>query len=269
MSLKFRILKIEDAPEALRSLYQPDPNGNGYVLAVEGAVDKARLDEFRNSNTELQKKLEEGTATLAELEAFKKQFGDHDIEHIQAALETKRRAEEKELIEKGEIDKLIENRTKDMKANHASELGRYKGELERFKGESEGYRSKFTDLLIESKVLDSVSGFGVLRAGARQDVLNRARSVWQLGEDGESLVAMAGKDRMFSAEDATKPLGIEEWASGLVQSSPYLFESTTGIGGKGSGQTQHQQQQGFVSRSDEAAKSSNIEAIAKGTVRVM
>lgn len=268
---KYRITKLEDVAENLRGFYQPDPAGNGYVLAVEGAVDKGKLDEFRNANVELKQKLEAGTATLQELEAFKKQFGDHDIQHILDALEVKRRAEEKELIDKGEIDKLIEKRTSEMKNSHKSELSRFQQELAKASDNSQKYRSMYQNLLTESKIREGIAAVGVLKAGADIDVINRAKINWMLADD-DNLVAMNNGEPMFSAEDATKPLSIEEWASNLARQSPYLFESTTGMGGKGgqpAGGKGGQQVSGFVQRGDEAAKSANLEAIAAGKVQII
>jgi hypothetical protein len=56
--MKFKIAKLEDAPEYLRQHYVLNNADGMYYLNVEGAVAKDRLDEFRNNNVQLQQRLD-------------------------------------------------------------------------------------------------------------------------------------------------------------------------------------------------------------------
>ena len=53
MGLKYRIRTRDEAPEEQRGLYAE--REGGWVLDVEGAVDKAKIDEFRTTNVTLLK----------------------------------------------------------------------------------------------------------------------------------------------------------------------------------------------------------------------
>lgn len=57
MSLKYKVEKIEDVEEQFRSLYVADDSG-AFILQVEGATSKAKVDEFRGNNVTLQTELD-------------------------------------------------------------------------------------------------------------------------------------------------------------------------------------------------------------------
>jgi hypothetical protein len=58
MAIKFKAKAKEEIPVELQSLYVE--RDGAFMLDVEGAVDKARVDEFRNSNVAL---MQETTTT--------------------------------------------------------------------------------------------------------------------------------------------------------------------------------------------------------------
>jgi hypothetical protein len=64
MALKFRVKSREEVPAEHQSLYVE--RDGGFVLDVDGAVEKARLDEVRNSNTALKREVETLNGRLAD-----------------------------------------------------------------------------------------------------------------------------------------------------------------------------------------------------------
>src|SRR5688572_21088799 len=66
MALKFRYKTREEIPAEHHGLYVSSPDGSGFCLDVEGAVEKARLDEVRNSNTALKREVETLNTRLAD-----------------------------------------------------------------------------------------------------------------------------------------------------------------------------------------------------------
>lgn len=64
MALKFRVKTREEVPAEHQSLYVE--RDGGFVLDVEGAVEKAQLDEFRKSNTTLKREVESLNTRLAD-----------------------------------------------------------------------------------------------------------------------------------------------------------------------------------------------------------
>ena len=106
--MKFNITKAEfDALSGeLQKLYKA--NGDGYQMQVEGAVDKAKLDEFRDNNTKLQGDL--------------KKFEGVDLDAYATMTETQRKLEDKKLIDSGDIDGLIEKRLAAITADHDGKM---------------------------------------------------------------------------------------------------------------------------------------------------
>jgi hypothetical protein len=79
-----------------------------FVLQVEGATAKSKVDEFRTTNIELENKL--------------KQFSSVDLEKYNALLETDKKMRNKELIEKGDIDTLLNESTEAIKSDYEARL---------------------------------------------------------------------------------------------------------------------------------------------------
>lgn len=104
-------------------------SGEGYQLQVEGAADKSKLDEFRSSNVELMKKAD--------------QFKGVDLEKYNAALEKERQLRDKELIDKGEFDTLVAERTNSMKSDYEAKLEAQAKQLSELSSSNSSIISKY------------------------------------------------------------------------------------------------------------------------------
>ena len=106
--MKFKINKDEHEKlsDDFKALYVAD--GDNFIMQVEGAVDKTKLDEFRASNVDLlkQAKANEGI----------------DMEKYTSMLETERKIRDKELIDKGDIETLIAERLANQKSDFEGKL---------------------------------------------------------------------------------------------------------------------------------------------------
>lgn len=69
---------------------------------AEGAVDKSKVDEFRSNNLALRKQLDD----------FAAKYEGIDPNSVKTLLAEKAKFEEQKLIKDGEVDKLVEKRTK-------------------------------------------------------------------------------------------------------------------------------------------------------------
>ena len=105
MPLKFKCKSKEEIPAEHLGLYVE--REDAFVLDVEGATDKARLDEFRTHNVALKRQLDE----------LAKKYEGIDPANVQALLEEKRRLEEAKHLKEGEVDKLVESRTRSLKSD--------------------------------------------------------------------------------------------------------------------------------------------------------
>ena len=89
MALKFKF-KTKDEIPAEHLPHYAEREG-AWVLDVDGAVEKSKLDEFRNTNVSL----------IKERDDLKKRYEGIDPEQARAALTEKQRAEEEKLLSGG------------------------------------------------------------------------------------------------------------------------------------------------------------------------
>ncbi len=208
--MKFKIAKLEDVEESLRSFYKQGSDG-AFYLEVEGAVAKERLDEFRNNNVDLNKRLE----------AFK----DLDPAKVQEMLDNERKIAEKKFIDAGDIDGLVNQRIAAMKADHERAVNDLTGNLTTANRQLE-------TLLIDNSVREVAAKIGVVPS-AVDDVLLRAKTVFKV-EDG----APVAKDRegnTIYGKDGNSSLDIGGWLGGLKDQAPHLFGTSAGSGSNNRG----------------------------------
>lgn len=213
--LKFKIAKLEDVEEKYRGLYEAGADG-AYYLTVEGAVSKEKLDEFRNTNIDLMKKLEP--------------FKNVDPAKLQEMIENERKIAEKKLIDAGDIDGLVAQRVATMKQEYESKIK----ELEASYTQA---NRQLEVLVIDNAVREQAIKLGVAPT-AVDDVLLRAKTVFSV-EEGKP-VAKDRDGNMIYGKDGQSSLGIGDWIGSLKDSAPHLFGPSQGSGAdnrRGSGQS--------------------------------
>lgn len=206
MTLKFTVDSLDSVPEAVRSLYT-ESNGK-FTLQVDGAVPKARLDEFRNNNLTLKQQLDEMSA----------RFEGVDPDAFKELSAQAQKLKEKKLIEAGKVDELIEARVQAMKADHDKTL-------KTLAGERDAAKTQLESLVIDGALRDAAMKSGV-RPTAIDDVLLRGRQTFRL--DGGKAVAFDGDKPLYGKD--SEPLGVSDWVAGLAERAPHLFEANTGGG---------------------------------------
>ena len=203
--MKFKYLKLEDIPENIRSFYSQGQDG-AYYLQVEGAVDKARLDEFRDNNVNLQR----------QLEAFK----GLDPKKVQDMLDNERKIAEKKLIDAGDIEGLVNQRVATMKQTYDTQINELQNNLNQSTRQLEV-------LLIDNSVREHAIKLGVTPT-AVDDVLLRAKTVFKV-EEGRP-VAKDSQGNTLYGKDGQNSLSLGEWIGGLKDQAPHLFVPSTGSG---------------------------------------
>lgn len=210
--LKFKVAKIEDVQEQFRGLYAQGSDGFFYLQA-EGAVDKAKLDEFRNNNVELMKQIEK--------------FKDVDPTKYQELMAIQRKIEEKELIEKGEIEKLVGLRVGEMKRQ-------YDEQIAALTKTNETNTRQLEVLTIDNAVREHATKLGV-QPTAVDDVLLRAKTVFRLHEGKPTAFDKDGQP--IYGKDGQTTLAIPEYIGGLKEQAPHLFMPSQGSGSQNTGRT--------------------------------
>ncbi len=135
--------------------------------------------------------------------------------------------EEAALLAKGEIDKVLNNRTERMQGEHAKAI---KAEQDKW-AKSEAKASKLAARTLAGAIVEAAVKAGV-RKGATEDVVLRGQSLWRLNDDGDP-VAMNGEEVVLG-KDGKTPLSPMEWAESLRETASHLFESAQGSGALGS-----------------------------------
>lgn len=205
--MKYIYATKEEIPEALRPYYQE--TGGKWVLECEGAVPKARLDEFRQNNLDLQKRLD----------AFK----DLDPEECRTLVAMKADLEASKAKTPEAIEAEVAKRTKKMNEDHQAALAEAaKREL--------AYKTQLETLTIDNGAAAAAAELGV-RKTAMPDLIARVRGTFKL-EDGKPVAYING-EKAFSK--AGEPLGLRDYVELLSKEAPHLFEESRGSGAGGSG----------------------------------
>ena len=206
--LKAVLENLESLDKGLHSLYEKGADGKFY-LGVEGQVPASRLDEFRANNIQLKQALEK--------------FDGIDPTKYKELMDREAKLKEKKLIDAGDIDKVVEERVKSMRAE-------YDKQLEGLKKNNEAANSQLSALLIDSTVKSAAVTLGVVPT-ALDDVILRAKSTFQV-KDGQVL-AVNEKGEIRYGKDGTTPLTIADWTKDLKTSAPHLFEGVRGSNAPG------------------------------------
>ena len=212
MALKSVVEKLDDVPEALREHYVEE-NGS-FVLATDG---NDRLKEFRTNNITLKQKAEE-------LETKLKSFEGIDPAKYQELATLERQKRDKELIEAGDVETLLNEKLTGERSTYQKQLDAIKAELEKTKGE-----------LVATKVTDTLktaaADAGVLPK-AMNDMVKLASSDWEL-RDGRPTMVQNG-EVVLSKEKAGEPITMGEYFKNMLHEKPFYFQSSSGAGGTNS-----------------------------------
>ena len=238
MSLKFKCKSKDEIPADHLPLYAE--RDGAWVLDVEGAVDKAKLDEFRTTNVALLKERDElkqrfegiDPAEVKQLkDAQQKAEEDRLLSRSSAshastdgARETEEDKERKLQAERERIEKVIEGRVKN-----------FRGELEKqvnqLTTERDALNTRLATIQIDQGVFTVATKRG-LRPTAMADITSRARTVFRLVNGVPTAFDADGKSVRYGRDGLT-PMSIEEWVDGQVAEAPHLFEANSGGGSGG------------------------------------
>jgi len=227
MGLPLRLETLDDLPDGFKDAYVAAKDGNGFELDYAAIKDHPGVAKVRQTADELDRKRKDGEKTLKELTD---KFGDLDPEAARAALKAIEDQGDKDLLDEGKVDELVQKRVEKMKAEFENQIAAKDELIATITGNLETRDSELSDIKIYDTIKDAALSKGA-RKDALQDISNRARGVWKLGEDGKP-VAMDGDTQIMGAQ--ATPLTIDEWVGGLAKDADYLFEPNSG-GGAGGG----------------------------------
>jgi len=181
--------------------------GDGYQLQVEGATDKTKLDEFRATNVDL----------LKQQEAFK----GVDLEKYRKLEEQERKLRDKELIDKGEFDTLVLERTNAMSSDYQAKIDSLTTQYNQLQNSNTSIVSKYE---IEGAATKAF-GEHKISPDAYDAVLSQIKSKFSV--DNGQVVAKEGEHILIGADGN---LTVSEF----VASQPEIFKIASN-GGSGQG----------------------------------
>lgn len=247
MALKPRYKSLDDIPSEMQGFYKEEDGE--YVVAIEGLVPKATVDEFRNNNIKLSKEVAKLQETLGAVDL--QEYADLKTERQKLA--------DQELIEAGKLDELLSQRTERLRTDYESRFEKMQREQNEALEKANGYENQFNTMIVENQLKDAALKNGV-RPEAIADVLARGKSIWKRTESN-SIAAYDGETPLYGKK-GSDPLDLGEWFEGLADQAPHLFKSSSGSGAAGGAGSQGRR----ISRFDQDALNSNLEAIAEGRV---
>lgn len=232
MALKSFFPTKDAIPEALRGEYEGDDE-KGWTLQLDDGDFKAKISEFRGNNIKLSQAREKADADLAKLRS---QFEGIDPEQYRKAQEIISKLEsdeEKALLASGDFEEVFKRRTALMSADHEKQVTAFGTKIDGLTSEKVKSQARLSSLLIDRDLQLALSASGAkVRAGALDDILARARGTWKLNEDAD-MQPLDSDGTVIRGKDPANPLTMEEYASGLVETAPHLFEGSKGGGGGG------------------------------------
>lgn len=238
MSLK--VFDTKDAiPESLRDSAVETKDGRFAVADVEGL--KSSQERILDEKKRLQAKYEELERSLGGLTA----------EQVAKYRTDMQRIEDEQARKAGDFDKLLEKR-----------IGETKAEYEKRLAEIEPYRAKYFDRETDLAIRDAATKAGVLPEdlpfvldivkGRRVKFDEKAGKVVVVDKDGD---VMSKSVEQFFATD-------------FKSEAPKFYGSQVGSGGGSTGSTGTKLPAGQVAASDQKSFLANLDAIAKGQVKV-
>ena len=264
MALKAILNTLEGLDEGVKALYSERPDGR-FVLDVEGSlpgtVAKSELDEFRNNNVQLKQQLDE-----------MKKSAEGNKEKLDRLNELEKLVdedEEKKMIADGRLEEVVERRvetrTSQMRREYEGQIKAKDTALDALTEDREKAVGSYNNLIIDTAINDAINEVGGVRKGALQDVRARGRRVFQMKD--EKLTALDGAGGIMYGANGSESLSPAEWVKGLLDSAPHLFEESAGAGPRGR-QTPSPGGQKSIEKNDIRGFGQNLEAIAKGTMKV-
>lgn len=222
MTLELIVDTLDKIPESLKGEYTKGEDGK-FHLNVNGIED----------TTGLKSALQKERDNVKELKAKYAAYDGIDPAKAQEALEKLRKIEEQELIAKGDLEKVVENRLALMKQDHAEQVKKLTERAEKAESDATNSKTLLAAALIENGIADAVAEVGQPRKGAMIDIIQRAKQYWKLDDAGKP-VALNSDGTTIYGKDGKAPISMKEWAENLLEQAPHLFEESKGGGARGS-----------------------------------
>lgn len=248
MALKALLKSLEGLSEDSKKLYVK--KDDVYHLDVEDLPEDPKVAEFRDKNRGQHSKINELTELL-------KKFEGVDVDKYKQLNELEKKLKDKQLLETGKIDELIESRLAPIVENSRKTETALK--------EQNAQLQKQLEVKHIDEELTKLAAAKGLRPSAIPDMLGRLRQQFTLKDGKVVALDSQGATRLTEKGEA---FTMEHSIEGLSKDASHLFQSSNGGSANGNAN-------GSTTRTIDAGASGvltldpkSIEAIAKGEVTI-
>ncbi len=188
---------------------------------VKALVDKA-VQAAAQTRVQESEQLREQVSSLKEQLA---KFDGLDPDQAKKALSSVQDKAEREMLEQGKVDQLLETRMARSRNEYEARIKQLDSRLAGLQEELEQKTSRLAEVLVERGIKDAVDEVGVIYKNAWPDVLARGKSLFQIDANGRA-VARDADGNLLSGRNDGESLTFIEWAKDLLVNAPHLFASS-------------------------------------------
>lgn len=152
-------------------------------------------------------------------------FDGLDPEQAKKALSSAQDKAERDMLEQGKLDQLVQARLARSKSEYEARVKQLETRLAGLQQELELKDGRLAEVLVERGIKDAVDEVGVIYKNAWPDVLARGKSVFRIDANGRA-VARDAEGKAVPGRDGNESLTFAQWAKDLLVSAPHLFASS-------------------------------------------
>lgn len=193
--------------------------GDDYELQVSGMTPKAKVDEFRDNNVNLKNQIDE----------LNKKLSSVDMDKYNAMLEQEQKLKDKQLIDAGDIDKLIAQKTEVIQADYEGKIKTLTSQVETLTAQKDGIVHKYEIQGAASKAFAEHK----IRPEAQEAIMSQINSKFTVKDN--TVIALDG-DKIVSGANGN--LTVSEFVGNQPDFMKIPSQGGAGSGGGGASQPQ-------------------------------
>jgi hypothetical protein len=148
----------------------------------------------------------------------------NDPEEALRALQLITGNEEVRLLAEGKFDEVVQRRLSSATAQFEEQITELKTKYDSSEMTRTKYQSLYNDLVIDNSLRQAATKAGILPA-AMEDVLNKGRQLFGVGEDERTVEARDANGKLRKTEDE-KILTPDNWIESLKRTSPHYWPAS-------------------------------------------
>lgn len=235
MAYKLKFKTKDEVPEEFQEFAKEVEEGDAkvWVINVEPA---ARVKDFRDRNVEQSKKIETLESVVEKIKPLLGEDGEVDplLTEVTELRGLKQQVDDGKITAKTDIEAEVTKRTEAMRSAHNETVQALKAENSQLKTAKAESDSKYKMAVLDNAVSIAASDTAIgANPKALPHLINAARSVFEIGDDGKMTAKDAGGNTRWG-EDGSTPMTITEWLKEMKTTDPFFFLPSNG-GGAGGG----------------------------------